>query len=173
MKRRSTAGGNPSKSRGRMAVTPKRRVGPKARRRRSSPAVGQETKVAHIHELRDALQQQIDELQALGEVSQAVNSTLDLGTVLAVIVNRAVQLSRTDAGAIYVFDAELKEFCLQSTYGMSETMMAAIYEQHIGLGDAHVGVAATQRKPIQVFDIRTEPASPVNEIILREAIVVF
>jgi signal transduction histidine kinase len=124
--------------------------------------------VAHIRELREALQQQIDELQALGEVSQAVNSTLDLGTVLAAIVNRAVQLSRTDAGAIYVFDAELKEFCLQSTYGMSETMMAAIYDQHIGLADANIGVAATQRKPIQVSDIRTEPASPVNEIILRE-----
>jgi two-component system NtrC family sensor kinase len=168
MRRRSTAGGNSSKSRVRRAVTPKRRAGPKAGRRRSSPAAGQATKVSHIRELREALQQQIDELQALGEVSRAVNSTLDLGTVLAAIVNRAVQLSRTDAGAIYVFDAELKEFCLQSTYGMSETMMAAIYDQRIGLADVNIGVAATQREPIQVSDIRTEPASPVNKIILRE-----
>jgi len=43
----------------------------------------------------------------LGEVSQAVNSTLDLETVLSTIVAKAVQLSGTEAGAINVFD-ELK-----------------------------------------------------------------
>src|SRR5262249_16813128 len=50
------------------------------------------------------LAQSVEELQALGEVSQAVNSTLDLETVLATIVAKAVQLSNTDAGVIYVFD---------------------------------------------------------------------
>ena len=114
------------------------------------------------------LAQSVGELRALGEVSEAVNSTLDLETVLATIVSRAVQLSRTDAGAIYVFDEERKEFRLHATHGMSETMIAAIAERHIGLGDANIGAATTQRKPIQVPDIRNEPASPVNEIILRE-----
>src|SRR6516165_5203309 len=38
------------------------------------------------------LAQSVEELQALGEVSQAVNSTLDLETVLATIVAKAVQL---------------------------------------------------------------------------------
>ena len=33
-----------------------------------------------------------------------MNSTLDLETVLSTIVAKAVQLSGTDAGAIYVFD---------------------------------------------------------------------
>jgi GAF domain-containing protein len=40
---------------------------------------------------------------ALGEVSQAVNSTLNPETVLSTIVAKAVQLSGTEAGAIYVF----------------------------------------------------------------------
>src|SRR5450759_181699 len=114
------------------------------------------------------LSQSVEELRALGEVSQAVNSTLDLETVLTTIVGRAVQLSRTDTGAIYVFDEERKEFRLHATYGMSETMIAAITGRHIGLGDANIGAATAQRKPIQVSDIRNEPASPVNEIILRE-----
>ncbi len=114
------------------------------------------------------LARSVEELQALGEVSQAVNSTLDLETVLTTIVGRAVQLSRTDAGAIYVFDEEQKEFRLHATYGMTETMIAAITERHIGLGDANIGAAAVQRRPIQVPDIRNETASLVNEIILRE-----
>ena len=114
------------------------------------------------------LAQSVEELQALGEVSQAVNSTLELETVLTTIVGRAVQLSRTDTGAIYVFDEERKEFRLHATYGMSEAMIAAISGQHIGLGDGNVGTATTQRRPVQVSDIRDEPTSPVNEIILRE-----
>jgi GAF domain-containing protein len=124
-----------------------------------------------LNELRvrtNELAQSVGELQALGEVSQAVNSTLDLKTVLTTIVGRAVQLSRTDAGAIYVFDEERKEFRLHATYGMSEAMIAAITNQHIGLVEGNIAAATRQRKPIQVPDTRYEPASPVNEIILRE-----
>ena len=113
------------------------------------------------------LSQSVEELRALGEVSQAVNSTLDLETVLTTIVGRAAHLSRTDAGAIYVFNEERKEFRLHATYGMSKTMIAAITNQRIGLGDANIGVATVQRRPIQVADIRDQP-SPVNEIVLRE-----
>ena len=113
-----------------------------------------------LNELRqrtDDLGRSVGELRALGEVSQAVNSTLDLETVLTTIVGRAVQLSGTDAGAIYVFDEERQEFRLHATYGMSETMIAAITDRHIGLGDVNIGAATTQRKPIQVPDIRNQP----------------
>ena len=124
-----------------------------------------------LNELRtrtNELAQSVGELQALGEVSQAVNSTLDLETVLTTIVGRAVQLSRTDAGTIYVFDDARKEFRLHATYGMSEAMIAAISDQRIGPGEGNIATATMQRKPIQVADTRDEPASAVNEIVLRE-----
>ena len=47
-----------------------------------------------------------------------MNSTLDLETVLSTIVAKAVQLSGTEAGAIYVFDDRQREFHLRATYGM-------------------------------------------------------
>jgi GAF domain-containing protein len=123
-----------------------------------------------LNELRtrtNELAQSVGELRALGEVTQAVNSTLDLETVLTTIVGQAVQLSHTDAGAIYVFDEERKEFHLHATYGMSEALIAAISGRRIGLNDANIGAAATGRKPIQVPDIRDQP-SPLNEIVMRE-----
>src|SRR5262249_17417679 len=64
----------------------------------------------------EELAQSVAELRALGEVSQAVNSTLDLQEVLNTIVSKAVQLSETDAGAIYEYDEPNKEFYLRSTY---------------------------------------------------------
>ena len=66
------------------------------------------------------LTQSVNELRALGEVSQAVNSTLDLESVLMTIVTNAVQLSNTDAGAIYVFEEAQDEFFLRTTYGMEQ-----------------------------------------------------
>ena len=69
------------------------------------------------------LAQSVDELRALGDVSQAVNSTLDLATVLSTIVSRAVQLSGTEAGTIYEFDEQQRELHLRSTYGMSEELI--------------------------------------------------
>ncbi len=49
------------------------------------------------------LTRSVGQLTALGDVGRAVSSTLDLQTVLATIVSRAVQLSEMDAGAICVF----------------------------------------------------------------------
>jgi signal transduction histidine kinase/putative methionine-R-sulfoxide reductase with GAF domain len=124
-----------------------------------------------LNELRartDDLARSVGELQALGEVSQAVNSTLDLENVLTTIVGRAVQLSRTDAGAIYVFDEGRQQFRLRATYGMSEAMIVAITDRRIGLADANIGHAASKRAPIQVADMQNEPSSPVNDIVLRE-----
>ena len=68
----------------------------------------------------DELGRSAAELRALGEVSQAVNSTLDLETVLSTIVAKAVQLSSTDTGAIYVFDDTQREFHLRATCAMDQ-----------------------------------------------------
>src|SRR6516162_5569215 len=96
------------------------------------------------------LAQAVEELRALGEVSQAVNSTLDLPAVLSTIVAKAVQLSDTDAGAIYVYDEGQDRFELHATRGMGEELIAAIETRHAALGDTLVGQAAERREPIQV-----------------------
>ena len=91
-----------------------------------------------LNELRqrtDELGRSVEELRALGEVSQAVNSTLDLETVLSTIVAKAVQLSSTEAGAIYVFDDQQREFRLRATYGMDRELIDALTQRRIGLDE--------------------------------------
>jgi GAF domain-containing protein len=62
------------------------------------------------------LTRSVGELKVLGEVSQAVSSTLELETVLATIVTRAVELSGAAGGAIYGFDEATEEFRLQASH---------------------------------------------------------
>ncbi len=61
------------------------------------------------------LTRSVGELKALGEVGQAVSSTLDLETVLRTIVSRANQLAGMDGGAIYEYDEAREEFHLHTT----------------------------------------------------------
>ena len=112
------------------------------------------------------LAQSISELRALGEVSQAVNSTIDLETVLNTIVAKATQLAGTEAGAIYVVDEAAREFRLRATYGMSNELVAAMKDAHSTLSRA-VEAATGTLEPQQVPDLRDLPADPVNEMIMR------
>jgi GAF domain-containing protein len=112
------------------------------------------------------LVQSVDELRALGEVSQAVNSTLDLEIVLSTIVAKAVQLSGTEAGAIYVFDDLQREFLLRATYGMDQDLIDVLSRQRIGLEEATTAQALAQREPVQIADLKQQPSSALYEIIL-------
>jgi signal transduction histidine kinase len=112
------------------------------------------------------LRESVAELRALGEVTQAVNSSVNLETVLTTIVAKATQLSHTEAGAIYVFDDASREFRLRATYGMDDTIIAEIRDRHIHLSETAIGRAVEQRMPIQVPDIRSEP-SAVLDVIVR------
>jgi GAF domain-containing protein len=103
-------------------------------------------------------------------VSQAVNSTLDLETVLSTIVAKAVQLSGTEAGAIYVYDDRQREFQLRATYGMDQELIDALTQQHIDMDEPNVRLILAEREPVQVSDLKEEAPSDINEIRSRRAL---
>jgi signal transduction histidine kinase/DNA-binding response OmpR family regulator len=113
------------------------------------------------------LAQSVEELRALGDVSQAVNSTINLETVLSTIVAKATQLSNTEAGAIYVFDDAAQEFRMRAAYGMDDKIIAEIKDRHMHIGETAIGVAAERRMPVQIPDVRNDPSSPVLDVIVR------
>jgi signal transduction histidine kinase len=113
------------------------------------------------------LARSVEELQALGQVSQAVNSTLDLSTVLSTIVSRAVELSGTEAGTIYEFDDQRRELQLRSSHGMSDELIQALRDQHLGIGEPIVDRAVACREPIQIEDLATSPSTPARDIVAR------
>ncbi len=99
------------------------------------------------------LARSVGELKALGEVSRAVSSTLDLETVLTSIVSNAVQLSGTDGGAVYEFDEESQEFHLRATHRLDERLIEALRLNPLRLGEGAMGRAAKSREPVEIPDI--------------------
>jgi signal transduction histidine kinase len=111
------------------------------------------------------LAQSVEELKALGEISQAVNSTLDLETVLTSIVRHAVQLSKTDAGTIYEFDEAEGVFVPRINYGTHADLIEALRESRLRVGDRTVmGRAAVKRAPVQIPDLAEVPDYPLSYV---------
>jgi GAF domain-containing protein len=114
----------------------------------------------------DELGRSVGELRALGDVTQAINSTLDLETVLSTIISKAAQLSSTEAGVIYVCDELDQLFRVRATYGLSEDLIAALRDQERDGSDA-IRKLTLDRQPHEITDIRDEPPSRVREIATR------
>jgi len=113
------------------------------------------------------LARSVDELKALGEVMQAVNSSLDLNAVLATIVANAARLSHTEAGALYVFDGGANEYRPRATHGMDAPMIETISDQQEATGGAALREAAARRAPVQIADLTEEPANPLIDLVIE------
>ncbi len=116
------------------------------------------------------LAQSVDELKALGEVGQAVSSTLDLPTVLSTIVTRATELTGMDGGAIYEYDDASGAFHLHTADGLSDEAVELLRSAPIRSGEGALGRLAISAEPVQILDILDESAyqSRVREILIRQ-----
>ncbi|RLC03810.1 MAG: hypothetical protein DRH90_10430 [Deltaproteobacteria bacterium] len=111
------------------------------------------------------LARSVEELTALGEVSQAVSSTLDLEKVLTNIVRHAVQFSNTDSGTIYEFNEAEQVFATRINYGMSPEFIGSLRDSKLQVGDKTViGQAAIKKVPDQIPDLAKVPQYPLPSV---------
>src|SRR5262245_37305 len=107
------------------------------------------------------------DLTALGEVGRAVSSTLDLKVVLKTIVDRAVDLSNTDAGSIFYYHKATGSFELGETIGLDEEVVAKLRKLDISAKETGLGEAITKRQPLQVPDLTQRPSEPVLDTVIE------
>jgi signal transduction histidine kinase len=115
------------------------------------------------------LTRSVQELQALGEVSQALSSTLDLETVLSTIVSRASQLAGAAGCSIYEYDEAAEHFELRATQNDDAQFVEALRAAPLRKGEGLMGRAAEMRETIQIPDI-TQPGayqSSVRDTLIR------
>jgi len=107
------------------------------------------------------------DLTALGDVGRAVSSTLNLKVVLKTAVERAVELSGTDAGSIFYYRPEVGRFELGETAGLDEEVIAKFRKLDIFMGETGMGEAIAKREPLQLPDIAKRPKNPLRDAALE------
>ena len=99
------------------------------------------------------LTQSVEKLTALGEVSRALSSTLDVETVLDTIVSRASQLAGGAGCSIYEYDEDAERFELRAMHNYAPEFVEALRAVPLRKGEGLMGRAAEMREPVQVPDI--------------------
>jgi PAS domain S-box-containing protein len=114
------------------------------------------------------LTRSVEELKALGEVGQAVSSTLDLETVLSTIVSRATQLAGMDGGSIWEYDEARAEFYVHATERLPDELVAVLRATPIRKGEGALGRLAVTVEPVEMRDIVDERSYPtrVREVLI-------
>jgi signal transduction histidine kinase/putative methionine-R-sulfoxide reductase with GAF domain len=111
----------------------------------------------------------VEELKALGEVSRAVSSTLDLEVVLQTIVSRASQLAGADGCAIYEYQEGTQEFQVRATHNFEASFVDALRAMPLRRGEGAMGRATQAREPLQIADISAPGAyqSRVRDVLIE------
>src|SRR5262249_32206687 len=102
------------------------------------------------------LTRSVGELKALGEVGQAVSSTLELETVLRTIVSRATQLAGMDGGSIWEYDDAREEFHLHATDRLPNELIEVLRATPIRKGEGALGRLAMTAEPVEIQDFADE-----------------
>src|SRR5262245_25265446 len=119
------------------------------------------------------LTRSVDELMALGEVSRALSSTLDLETVLQTIVTRAVEIAGTAGCTIWEYDAARAEFRLRASYYADQADVALLQAPSrvtiIPKGQGVTTRVMERRQPVQIHDITTarDYDSPIRQSLVE------
>ena len=124
--------------------------------------------LSELQERTHELTRSVGELRALGEIGQAIGSTLDLQTVLATIVARATELAGADAGVIYEYDAERELFEPRATERLEAEIVRALVATPVRKGQGTTGRLADVMAPIQRADLRAlGDQAPVRDALMR------
>ena len=105
-----------------------------------------------LKELRETLAQ----FEALRAVGRAVGSTLELETVLSIVVARAVEFSRAQVGMIYDYDEATREFRFRTSQGAEPELIGHLKAEPIRFGEGPISAAALSGSPTQVGDLLGE-----------------
>ena len=169
MSRRSTASGQPAKSRRRKTAARKRGNAPEVARHRSPPA-GQETEVARLTRERDEALEQLSEAleqqTATSDVLRVISrSTFDLQAVLDTLVKSAARLCEADMVAITRPRDGAMQFA--ASFGLSQEFEEIAKRTPFVPGRGTVtGRVLLAGKPVQIADVeatRNTPSPRVRE----------
>jgi signal transduction histidine kinase/CheY-like chemotaxis protein len=106
------------------------------------------------------LARRVAQLEALGEVGEAVSSSLAMDEVLNAIMLNAVRLSRTDGGSIMEYDEAERAFSVRSAYGTAPHVLERLRHTRIEVDSTFVGRATLEGRPLELPDLNDVALDP-------------
>jgi signal transduction protein with GAF and PtsI domain len=118
--------------------------------------------------LYDHMNRQIGELTTLAKVSQTVTSPIYLDEMLDLIVEMAAKVMGAPVCTLRLIDPSGTELVTRS---VNSTGVDFHHRPPIKVGEGVTGLAVRDRKPVRIFDIRTNPLYPFQHLAQQEGLI--
>ena len=107
------------------------------------------------------------EVHALYAITEAINSSLSLPDLLAVMLERTVSELGYKAAAVRLLDQERQTLDLKAAYGLSETYLA---KGAVAVAKSGIDQTVLTNIPVEVGDVRRDPGFQYAEAAAREGL---
>ena len=118
---------------------------PKTERDRSGPKAAQE---------RSDTERKLRELSLLQEFAQLATRARDWDDLMRTLVDRTTLALGVEVCSFYLLDRDGARLTLAATNGLDSDQVGRV---HLGIGEGVTGLAAAERRPVQVPDVRVDP----------------
>jgi sigma-B regulation protein RsbU (phosphoserine phosphatase) len=102
-----------------------------------------------------SIEKRVKDLSSLIEVSRVINSTLDLGKLLDIVMKIAKKVIRAEASSLMLIDEQARELVYEVALGSKGKEVKKKFRLKIGQGIA--GWVAKYQKPLLVKDVTKDP----------------
>lgn len=107
------------------------------------------------------------EVHALYAITEAINSSLSLPDLLAMLLERTVSELGYKAAAVRLLDQERQTLDLKAAYGLSETYLA---KGAVAVAKSGIDQTVLTNIPVEVGDVRRDPGFQYAEAAAREGL---
>jgi GAF domain-containing protein len=98
----------------------------------------------------EALQKRVAEMETLQEINEAITATLDLDTILDMILDRALQQTRATYGSVQLVSEDGQELVLVTARGADPALIGT----RLQFGEGVTGRAAQDGHPYRIGDVQ-------------------
>lgn len=130
----------------------------------------QAARVIHNTWLYEQLRLKVRLFESLANVSQTINSTLNLDDALKVVTQEACVLMRAKMCSLMMLDTSQEWLDLRASYGAGE---AYVSKPRLSVGESLLGVVVRRKKPLQVGNVQISTRYQNVEVARREGLVSF
>lgn len=107
-------------------------------------------------------------IEALYAIDRVVSQTLDLDSILSAALSKALEVTETDAGAIYLLEEDGETLRMKNHSGISQELAEVTSKLKVGQGVS--GMAVKSGKPI-TLDISEYPSPELLAPLIKDGIV--
>ncbi len=112
------------------------------------------------------IRQQIARLTSLRTIDQAITSSFDLRFTLDIVLSQVVNQLQVDAASILILDATGQTLEYRATQGFRNH---SVKSAQLSIGKGHAGRSVTERRLIQIEDLRDQPnPTSITELLSGE-----